>query len=290
MDNFNIQLPDGNDIAGRIFLPQHAPKTTKSLPLLICIHGGSYDAEYFDIDPEYSVARIAQNFNLPVISISRPSYGGSTPLPVIGDGRSWGEQQGKYLNAFILPKIWNEFGTLSGATCIVLLAHSIGAMVATISAGCHIGTEGYPLAGLITSGIGVKHVEHSRKQMISLLHERMAPVIFDPTMKDAVMLQLPQKTLVDPRVCIHTERLNRPVPVDELRDINLIWLNHWQKYSRMISVPLMYGLGEFDELWVSTEDTVQQYKSAFPASPNVELLGEQALLMSSEEDVNFIRA
>lgn len=270
MQDFKLQLADGNSLAGRLCIPLQTSKVARHIPLLVCVHGGSYDAEYFDMDPEHSVASISQALKVPVISISRPSYGGSTPLPPIADNRSWGEQQGQYLNATILPTLWKEFGTLSSTTCVVLLAHSIGAMVATIAAGCHTGTEGYTLAGLITSGIGVKHVEQSRQQMIQLLSDQPESVFFDPIAKDAVMLQLPHKELVDPGVCIHTERLNKPVPTTELHDINLVWLEHWHKYSAAIRVPLMYGLGEFDGLWVSSMEAVQQYKSAFPASPRVE--------------------
>ncbi|KAE8422244.1 hypothetical protein BDV36DRAFT_311363 [Aspergillus pseudocaelatus] len=236
MQPLDLQLPDGNNLAGR-----------------------SYDAVYFDIDSQHSVARVSQALEVPVISISRPSYGGSTSLATIADGRSTGEQQGQYLNTTILPAIWKKFGSLSGATSVVLLAPSIGPMVATVVDGCHIGTEGYPLAGLITSGIGVEHVVQSRQQMIQLLRSQTDPILLDTKPKDVVMLHLPHKALVDPAVCLHTERLNKPVPSAELHDINLIWLEHWRKYSTAIQIPLMYGLGEFGGLW-----------SAFPRSPRVE--------------------
>ncbi|KAE8370741.1 hypothetical protein BDV27DRAFT_119376 [Aspergillus caelatus] len=84
------------------------------------------------------------------------------------------------------------------------------------------------------------------------------------------MLQLPHKALVDPAVCLHTERLNKPVPSAELHDINLIWLEQCSKYSTAIRIPLMYGLGDFHGLWVSTRDAVERYNSAFPGSPRVE--------------------
>jgi pimeloyl-ACP methyl ester carboxylesterase len=270
MQTFDLRLPGGNTLAGRIYVPVQPSKSQKYLPLIICVHGGSYDADYFDADPQHSVKFASQALHVPVISISRPSYGGSTPLPAITDGRSWGEQQGQYLNTTILPEVWREFGARSGATGVVLLAHSIGAMVATVAAGCHLGTEGYPLAGLITSGIGVEHVEQSRTEMIKLLSGQPESILFDSQPKDALMLQIPHKHLVDPSVCMHTERLNKLVPTAELHDINTIWLGHWKKYSTEIRVPLMYGIGEFDGLWVSTEDAVERYKSAFPNCPRIE--------------------
>lgn len=270
MENFKLQVGDGKSLAGRVCLPPPSLKGDSHLPLVVCVHGGSYDAAYFDMDPEHSVASISQALNIPVVAISRPGYGESTPLPPITDNRSSGEQQGQYLNTNILPALWANFGTRSGATCVVLLAHSIGAMVATIAAGCHTGTEGYTLAGLITSGIGVKHVDESRQGMVQLLGEQTEPILFDSVAKDMVMLQQPHKKIVDPRICIHTERLNKPVPVAELHDINFIWLGHWHKYSHAIKVPVMYGLSEFDGLWVCNPETVQEYRLAFPASPRVE--------------------
>ncbi|KAE8371454.1 hypothetical protein BDV26DRAFT_286778 [Aspergillus bertholletiae] len=191
---FDLQLPDGNNLTGRVYTSVQTSNVRKYLPLLVCVHGGSYITEYFNIDSQHSVARVSQALEVLVISISRPSYGRT---------------------------IWKGFGSLSGATSVVLLAHSIGAIVATIAAGCHIGAEGYPLAGLITSSICVEH--------------------------------LPHKTLVDPAVCLHTDRLNKPVPSAELHNINVIWLEHGNRYSNAIQIPLMYRLGEFDRLFPHIE-------------------------------------
>lgn len=211
MQNFKLQLSDGKSLAGRLCLPpQSSSEGDNHIPLVVCIHGGSYGAAYFDMDPEHSVASISQALKIPVIAISWPGYGESNPLPPITDNRSWGEQQGQYLNTTILPALWDNFGTRSGATCVVLLAHSIGAMVATVAAGCQTGTEGYTLARLITTGIGVKHVAESRQGMVQLLAEQAGSVLFDLVAKDMV-IQQPHKKLVDPRICIHTERLNQPV-------------------------------------------------------------------------------
>lgn len=272
MESFKLEVGDGQSLAGRVCLPP--PRRLKGdgshVPLVVCVPGGSYDAEYFDIDPKYSVASISQALKIPVVAINRPGYGESTALPPIADGRSSGEQQGQYLNTTVLPALWSHFGTRSGATCVVLLAHSIGAMVATVAAGCHTGTEGYTLAGLITSGIGAELVDETRQGMAQLLSEQKESILFDPVVKDMVMFQHPRKKLVDPRICIHTERLNKPVPAAELHDINFTWLGHWHQYSHATKVPVMYGLGEFDGLWACTPDAVQQYRLAFPASPRVE--------------------
>lgn len=132
---------------------------TKSqfLPLIVCFHGGSFDFEYFDATPEYSISQISGALGIPVVSIDRPGYG-DTKQPSVSPSETatYAQIQGKYINDKILPKIWHEYGTQSEATAIVLLSHSVGAVMATISAAHAIGTDKYPLAGLITSGIGAE--------------------------------------------------------------------------------------------------------------------------------------
>ncbi|KAJ6041162.1 hypothetical protein N7444_010067 [Penicillium canescens] len=140
------------------------------------------------------------------------------------------ERQGKYINSTNLSALWKEYGELSGASAVVLLAHSIGAMMATITAGSYTGTEGYSLAGLITSGIGVSHGN------------------FDPVMKDQMMLKIPNMSLADPEVTKHSASLNKPVPVGEIMEINTTWLRDWHRHSHQVKVPLKYGVSDFDEL------------------------------------------
>ncbi|KAE8138525.1 hypothetical protein BDV38DRAFT_281834 [Aspergillus pseudotamarii] len=105
MQPFDLQLPDGNNLAGRVYSPQQTSNVRRYMLLLICVHGGGYDVEYFEIDSQHSVARDARASTVPVISLSRPSYGGRTPLATIADGRSSGEQQRQYLNTTILPAL-----------------------------------------------------------------------------------------------------------------------------------------------------------------------------------------
>jgi len=270
MQPFTLKLSDSGTLAGRLSIPSKTPQTPKHLPLIVCVHGGSYDAEYFDFDSKYSITVVSEALKIPVIAISRPSYSGSTPLPPVGDDTTWGQQQGKYLNSTILPALWKQYGDQSGATGVVILSHSIGAMIGTIAAGSYTGTEGYPLAGLITSGIGAVLDEGPKQGMIPLLSEKKEFVTFGLVLKDALMLQLHHRNLVDPEVCKYTEHLNRPIPTAELEDINQKWLSYWHKYSEAVKVPLMYGLSEFDGLWVATKEAVEKYKSSFTASPRIE--------------------
>ncbi|KAJ5110191.1 hypothetical protein N7532_002836 [Penicillium argentinense] len=245
-----MHLENGGILTGRFTLPTEQASTP--IPLLVCLHGGSYDSEYFDASESLSISRISKQFRAPVIAIDRPGYGGIHHVPPAtpDSDLTYAQQQGKYINGVLLPAIWREYGERSNSA-IVLLAHSIGAMMATITAGCYTRTEGYPLAGLITSGLIEPDAEF---------------VLFDPAIKDRSMLQLPGMDLVSPDVAELTAGLNKPTPIGELIDINKTWLGYWHEYSHAVRVPLMYGTSEFDELWKSTTEALEKYRQAFPSS------------------------
>jgi hypothetical protein len=89
-------------------------------------------------------------------------------------------------------------------------------------------------------------------------------------MKDALMLQLPGKDIASAEMTKYTAHLNQPMPAGEYRDINFTWLQYWHQYSHRVNVPLMYGLSEFDDLWVSSDAVLTSYCAAFPKSPKIE--------------------
>ncbi|KAJ5101126.1 hypothetical protein N7456_007178 [Penicillium angulare] len=270
MKTFSFELDDGRRVSGRVSLPPAAPGKG-FCPLLVCLHGGSYDSEYFDATPEYSITQISDALGIPVVSIDRPGYGDSTqPALPQGESTTYAQVQGKYINEQILPRVWQEYGTQSGATAIVLLSHSIGAMMATISAACRTNTGNYPLAGLITSGIGAETNPVIAQQFKDIITPGQEFMKFDPAIKDMSMLQLPHKKLADPEITEFTAALNRPTPIGEFMDINYTWLSYWKEYSGVIDVPLLYGISEFDELWMSTSESMQQYRDAFPSCPRIE--------------------
>ncbi|KAF9894163.1 hypothetical protein FE257_009136 [Aspergillus nanangensis] len=268
MESFELPLPDGGVVSGLYNFPALTTSPTQ-LPLIICVPGGSYDAQYFDANADHSILAVSQKVEIPVISLNRPCYGTTTAVPASTDDLKYGEKQGRYLDSTILPTLWKEFARKSGATGIVLLAHSIGAMMATIVAGSHDESSGYPLVGLITSGIGTELAEGPRGVMIHLLNESSDLVDFDLAAKDAIMFQWPHQCLIDPKICEYTGQLNKPVPSGELDDINRNWLGYWRQYSDNVRVPLMYGLSEFDGLWTSGQRIVDDYRAAFQSSPLV---------------------
>lgn len=266
MEKFLLELDHGQILTGRVTIPTVNPDSP--VPLLVCFHGGSYDSEYFDAREDLSIAQFSSSFGAPVIAINRPGYGeGIHHVPPVTSEVTYSQQQGIYINTVLLPAIWKEYGEKSGATAIVLLAHSIGAMMATITAGSYTGREGYPLAGLITSGIGAEINPEISSKFQGLAQSSVDFLTFDPVIKDRAMLQFPDMDLVAPGVPKLTASLNKQTPIGEFMDINRTWLQYWQDYSHAVKVPLMYGISEFDELWLSTPEAVQKYRQAFPSVP-----------------------
>lgn len=269
MEPFKLSLPNGATVSGRHHFPSRDSKSFHLQPLVVCIPGGSYDSRYFDVQGPQSIFNLSCCLNIPVIAIDRPGYGASTLIPNVETAPTYAQEQGIFMNLTVLPALWQTFGDRAAASAIVLLSHSIGAMIATIATGSYTGLESYPLAGLITSGIGAELVEGPRQGMINLLDEGAELIQFEAEPKDAIMLQHPRMNLAPPEMRQFTEPLNQPVPHGELHDINITWLDYWKEYSTKVKVPLLYGLGEFDSLWTCSPGTLDAYKNAFPHSPKV---------------------
>ncbi|KAL2836402.1 Alpha/Beta hydrolase protein, partial [Aspergillus pseudoustus] len=270
MEPFNLTLPSGGVISGRYHFPCRDSAAAQPRPLVVCIPGGSYGAQYFDVSGAQSVLNLSISLGIPVIAIDRPGYGDSTPAPPEDETTtSYAQSQGQYLNSTVFPALWQTFAIGAGATAIVLLSHSIGAMMATIATASYTDSEGYPLAGLIASGIGSELVEGPRQDMLHLLNEPADLIQFEATPKDAIMLQLPHMNLARQEMRTFTERLNRPVPRGELQEINTAWLEYWREYTANVRVPLLHALGEYDGLWTCSPEALAAYKAAFPQCPKV---------------------
>lgn len=235
MQLFSLKLEGARTLTGRSFIPAQ-PQTLRAsspMPLIVCIHGASYDSKYFDIDFQHSIFTLGETLQIPVVAFDRPGYGGSTayPDPKVKNedlerrGTTFVQEQGKYLNSTVLPAVWKEFG--SGASSMVVLAHSIGGMIAIVAAA---EPKEYPLAGLVVSGIGCKSHMHeslnssrrnggySRENSGSdQIDEQQTHIRFNPKVKDRLMLNFPPKAnevlLVDPKITSYTEVLNNPVPL-----------------------------------------------------------------------------
>jgi len=289
MEPFRLPLSDGRQITGLLSLPPKAAHPFKGTPLVVTVHGGTYTASYYDADPAHSISNISKALSIPVVSLTRPGYSESTALPPLQEGETWNQVNGKYLHRSILPAVWKAYGSKSGATSIVLHSHSIGAAIAILTTALHNRspeTAGYPLSGLVTSGIGSKLTDepsdnvdaHEEKnEMLRMIDSYQpkpgieAPVSTWPVeAKDLLMLRA-QDGLCSPSLLNGTTaKLNHAASIREPLDIRRQWPHYWHDYAKDIYVPHMYGLGAEESLWIADRVWVDEYAKAFTKSVRVE--------------------
>ena len=136
-------------ISGR-FSPAGAAPAGAEYPLVVAIHGGTYTADYFDIEGCSLMARAAA-LGLPIFAVNRPGYRDSLPKEKT-DGSI-------HSNAEILNDALSELWELHGqqARGIFLIGHSIGGAIAIRMAAL---PKSWPLLGLSISGVGLREPDH----------------------------------------------------------------------------------------------------------------------------------
>ncbi|MBV9919509.1 MAG: alpha/beta fold hydrolase [Pseudonocardia sp.] len=225
-------------------------------PLVIALHGGTYSSAYFDI-PGHSLLDNASALGIPVIALDRPNYVGSSPLTsddsiisanaeVIGDA---------------LGPIWAEHG--DRAPGIVLIGHSIGGAVATAIA---VRPQSWPLLGLATSGCLVRVPPESADAWAALPD---IPMIDLPVpLKDQLMFG-PDSTY-DEAMPAASYPSNTLVPKAELLDITGGWIARRAEVCGQVTIPVHHRQGEFDHLWVTSQDEIDEYRAGFTAAPSID--------------------
>ncbi|TKA66835.1 hypothetical protein B0A49_07317, partial [Cryomyces minteri] len=282
MESLSLTLPDGRLLTGLTSFPsQPAPG---AIPLIVTVHGGTYAADYYDADPAHSIRNISAALGVPVIAINRPGYKDSSPLPELTGDETYIQQQGKYIDAVVLPALWSKYG--KGTQAVVLVGHSIGAAISTVTAGRHAESGSaakYPLAGLVTYGIGS---QKGRKPFGDAVEsdageapnkpspdatlappEKPAAQVWPKEMKDGIMLH---PKLCAPSVFSLHDKLNNPMSYDESSDTIGMYLNYWASYAARVTVPVMYTAPSNDFLWYATLEALEEYAAAFVSSPKVE--------------------
>ena len=280
MHSFTLDLDDGSRVSGLASLPDLPPSLDlTSLPLIVCLHGGTFDARYYDATPALSIENITSLFHVPVVSIHRPSYGETTPIPELPPNQTFMQESAKRLNSSILPAVWRKYGTY--ASSVVLLSHSIGAAVAIIVSGLHTiraakGEAEYPLSGLIVSGLGSSWI--SPNDELDEINTLITPEGLWPAELRAKMMLKPQLDVCALEAVKAAIEMNPPAPPAEIGDVAAGWLGYWRTYAREITVPVLYSLPEFDCFWPRKSldadrgkvvDRVREFADAFEKSEAV---------------------
>ena len=233
-----------------------AEEPMAAAPLIVAIHGGTYDSTYFDIKGHSLLARAAAN-GISAVAIDRPGYGDTAML---GDGAMGIAGQGEHL-AQALAEIFDEEGRNHSG--LFLIGHSIGAAItATIASE----PKDLPLVGIALSGIGVRTPAEHGPQWESLPntpHVEMPRVV-----KEALMFgpagSFSEAMLEDSHVA------NAPCPRAELIDIVGEWQGRAPAVLSKIGVPVHYRQAEHDHLWVVDRGEVDTFARMLVQSPRVD--------------------
>ncbi|KAI9372331.1 hypothetical protein BJX61DRAFT_452934 [Aspergillus egyptiacus] len=272
---FKLTLSNNATVAGIHSIPPQAPSNAPSTPhrpLIVALHGGTYDCHYFDGTPECSASVASAAFNIPFISIDRPCYGATSSFLPVPEGSDFNQETGHWLHHYILPALWSNFGR--GCNCVVLLCHSLGVMGGIIAAAMHAQDKNpsYPLGGLIASGLGEKPPSspESTATPPPNMHIRIGPnhLLMPVDIKDQVMFR-PGSCSAD--VLAQSERLNVPIPDAEIQHFQSAWFPTWrEKWARHVVVPVMFALVEKDPFFEATRPELESCLAAFRNSVRVD--------------------
>lgn len=248
-------------------------RNARGLPLVVCIHGGTYASDYFDADPSCSIEFLAIALSIPIIAIDSPGTKGSTPLPAPTNSGSntYNQNIGRDFHNAILPALWSHYGSRTGASSIVLLGHSMGAIAAIVASSLHATAcsstafpPSYPLSGLIISGIGhdFKLAGHPPRDD--------APESILRTADPIRNLLMGSKHGLSPAATLAlAEKLVHPLMTDASRDVHF-WDSYWRTYAANITVPVLYALGDRDCYWPADDAHMSAFAAAFGKSRSVE--------------------
>lgn len=270
MQPFRLILANNGMVTGVHSLPSSSAVPTQHRPLVVGLHGGCYDSQYFDATPKYSASPQSSFFGVPFISIDRPCYGGSSSVLPIPEGSDFTQETGSLLHQYILPKLWSEFGVPNQCNSIVLLCHSLGVMSGIVAASLHArdSMPSYPLGGLIASGMGATQSLFMKNSPPAFQPEGGDHVLFPLDTKDGIMFK---PGTVEAEVLEQTKRLNTKSPIAEVATFAATWLPVWkEKWAAHVAVPVMFSLVDDDPFFVADSAEIEGCVRAFMNSPRVD--------------------
>lgn len=255
---FRLELENDITITGIHHFPSPSSTSPTYRPLIVLLHGGTCTAHNFDISPSLTASTAAESLSIPVISINRPGYLESTPLPIPSNS-TFHKELGRFLHSSLLPALWQKYGIRNNCTALVPLAHSLGSPGIIVAAALHAQDQvpKYPLAGIIFSGWGIHQAPNSPAPP-SGPSEKLA-------WKQLIMLGRPELYL-GPSEAVealgpHDHDMD-PAEPDEIYSGH--WWRYWRSYSDEVIVPVMFGQPEHDLFWEGTPEHVREVEGCFP--------------------------
>jgi len=222
-------------VSGRIIRPSVVARGE----LLVCIHGGGCNGNYFDLTG-CSMAQEAVSRGFVVLLVDRPAHGGNPAAPVPYPIA----QTTPLIRAFI-----DQVRPLVPETdAVALVGHSIGGAIALHMAG---GCGDWPLSAVAVSGIGEEPAAAIRDIVLPLDSEKVdPPEALTDSLFHAGGEPLSWKAIASLR------RAAELWLVSEVVDVMDSWPRDWPEVARRIRVPVHLRLAEHERVWRSGEDEV----------------------------------
>jgi pimeloyl-ACP methyl ester carboxylesterase len=279
MELLSLELADGTYVDGREYVQLNSALklSSESVPLLVLVHGGSYDCDFFDLDERHSVRQWSKRLGVPTVALNRPGYGRTPALTKNSDAGSsnsdsetYIQRHGRWLNELALPALWSHYSKALSVSSIVLYGSSIGGAVSTVAAGLHgrDPSPGYKLAGLILSAMGATPNAAPLKPFYAPLRWSSEPLVLPREVQESLAAS-EMASLFDKAV-FETDKGRHPTSGQELYDINIEWPTYWRAYANTVRVQVLYTLGEVDDLWHVSPSKVHEFVGAFSNAPWVE--------------------
>lgn len=268
MECFSCTLADGATVTGISSIPSHRPNEATRTPLVVGIHGGGYNSDYFHADAKHTAAIPSDLYGVPFVAFDRPYYGGTHPSQPVPSPADYPRETGTYVHRYILPALWKQYG--AHCSGVVLLCHSLGTQQGVVASALHAGETdpAYPLLGLIASGFG--HRSSPIFASIPPMEANHGPdhALNSAEAKDKAMFR---PGTVDPAVLTQTERLNHPIPVSEANSTRAVWASKWRdEWAAQVVVPVMFAWAELDFFFEGTREHLKECVEAFRKSPRVD--------------------
>ena len=241
--------------AGEVSLRARVSEGVGDGPLVVALHGASYDARYFDV-PGSSVHDRLGDDGFSVVAITRYGYP--------ADARTAASQPDFAASAALLEQAiadaWGRWG--AGRPGVVVLGHSVGAAI-----GVHLAASPttWPLLGLAISGIGDRPTAGPAKMFGSLPRTVVVDLPFEQVRR---AFYGPDHAL-DPDVLARASGLLVPFPSSDPVEVNTDWPNDLPRLAANVGVPVMYTLVEGDGLWQWGDERVHAFASLFTDAPSV---------------------
>ncbi|KAJ9611417.1 hypothetical protein H2200_004601 [Cladophialophora chaetospira] len=282
---FSITLANGAEVTGIASIPSAFASSSRTTgrPLLVLVHGGKCTPHHFDLSDSHTYSSLSDlgDLAIPVVAIHRPGYGGSTSfLPIADENDEPGEiryhqETARWLHKFIFPALWERFGVLNQCAGMVAVGHSMGGIQVVVAAELYARDRSaprkYPLMGIVMSGMGSRFV--ARPELSEGFPEGEAlpeEIFFKAGVMGKLMLGDRSLRLCDSGIYGMVDEMDVGMPREELLSLLAWWPVHWKRCAGEVTVPVLYGLGEYDWLWETNEEHVAEFRAAFVKCENWE--------------------